>query len=300
MVAPEVVVKMCFEERQDVVKSLILEDTPFRKKFVDDVCIKFNLTAAIVIHEVEKIAAIKNGHIEEAVALLEAEQEVIEKITQAEKSAQQAQWHREMVLEPLAKAQIVQDRLKLGTPLEQAQQDSISEAQMREAMLKVQENFSLQQAQAHLEPPEMGTKDRSKYNVLIVEITELLKATPQGLTKTEILKKIKKNGTWRQMRDDILNYLEVKGRVRKIGTRYIYETNSIRVLETTFHRRIYESLAEGAKTINGIVTLKDAQGQYVVGYNNTTGRKKVKDVLTLLWREGLITRTSEGSWVISQ
>ena len=191
MVAPEVVVKMCFEERQEVVKSLILEDTPFRKKFVDDVCIKFNLTAAIVIHEVEKIAAIKNGHIEEAVALLEAEQEVIEKITQAEKSAQQAQWHREMVLEPLAKAQIVQDRLKLGTPLEQAQQDSISEAQMREAMLKVQENFSLQQAQAHLEPPEMGTKDRSKYNVLIVEITELLKATPQGLTKTEILKKIK-------------------------------------------------------------------------------------------------------------
>lgn len=300
MVAPDVVVKMCLDERQEVVKNLILEDTPFRTKFVEEVCIKFNLTAPMVLHEVEKIAAIKNGYVEEAVALLEAEQKVIEKISEAEKQAQQAQWHKEMVLEPLAKAQIVQDRLKLGTPLEQAQKQPISEAQLREAMLKVQQNFELQQAQAHLEPPELGTKERSKYNVLIMEITDLLKSNPQGLTKTQILKDLKKNSSWRTMRDDILNYLEVKGKVRKIGTRYIYDTNTNRVLETTFHRKIYESLADGAKTINGIVTLKDAQGQYVVGYNNTTGRKKVKEVLTLLWREGLITRTNEGSWVISQ
>lgn len=300
MVAPDVVVKMCLDERQGVVQNLILDDTPFRTKFVEEVCLKFNLTAPIVLHEVEKIAAIKKGYVEQAVALMEAEQKVIEKISQAEQDAQQAQWHKEMVLEPLAKAQIVQDRLKSGTPLEQAQQQAISEAQLKEGMLKVQQNFELQQAQAHLERPEIGTKERSKYNVLITEMTDLLKARPQGLTKTQILKSLKKNGSWRKMRDDILNYLEVKGKVRKIGTRYLYETNTNRVLETTFHRKIYESLADGAKTVNGIVTLKDAQGQYVVGYNNSTGRKKVKDVLTLLWREGLITRTSEGSWVISQ
>ena len=61
MVAPDVVVKMCLDERQEVVKNLILEDTPFRTKFVEEVCIKFNLTAPMVLHEVEKIAAIKNG-----------------------------------------------------------------------------------------------------------------------------------------------------------------------------------------------------------------------------------------------
>jgi virulence-associated protein VapD len=254
----------------------------------------------MVLHEVEKISAIKNGYIEEAVALLEAEQKVIETISQAEQAAQQAQWHKEMVLEPLAKAQIVQDRLKLGTPLEEAQIQPFSDAQIRVAMLKVQQNFELQQAQAHLEPPRLGTDRRNKYNVFIVQIIDTLKLAPEGLTKTEILKSIKKNSTWRQMRDDILNYLEVKGRVRKIGTRYIYESNTNRILETTFHRKIYESLADGAKTVNAIVTLKEANGQYVVGYNNTTGRKKVKDVLTLLWREGLITRTIEGSWVISQ
>lgn len=300
MVAPDVVVKMCLDERQEVVKNLILEDTPFRAKFVEEVCLKFNLTAPMVLHEVEKISAIKNGYVEEAVALLEAEQKVIETISQAEQAAQQAQWHKEMVLEPLAKAQIVQDRLKLGTPLEEAQIQPFSDAQIKVAMLKVQQNFEMQQAQAHLEPPRLGTDERNKYNVFIVQIIDTLKLAPEGLTKTEILKSIKKNSTWRQMRDDILNYLEVKGRVRKIGTRYIYESNTNRILETTFHRKIYESLADGAKTVNAIVTLKEANGQYVVGYNNTTGRKKVKDVLTLLWREGLITRTIEGSWVISQ
>ena len=66
MVAPDVVVKMCLDERQEVVKNLILEDTPFRTKFVEEVCIKFNLTAPMVLHEVEKIAAIKNGYVEEA------------------------------------------------------------------------------------------------------------------------------------------------------------------------------------------------------------------------------------------
>ena len=70
MVAPDVVVKMCLEERQEVVRNLILDDTPFRERFVEEVCLKFNLTAPVVLHEIEKITAIKHGRIEEAVALL--------------------------------------------------------------------------------------------------------------------------------------------------------------------------------------------------------------------------------------
>ena len=61
-----------------------------------------------------------------------------------QRQAQHAQWHKEMVLEPLAKAQIVQDRLKSGISLEEAQQQSITDAQLKEAMLKVQQNFELQ------------------------------------------------------------------------------------------------------------------------------------------------------------
>ena len=101
------------------------------------------------------------------------------------------------------------------------------------------------------------------------------------------------------MRDDILNYLEVKGKVRKIGTKYHYLPN-LSPLETTLYRKIYESLISGPKTVTGIVRLKDAQGDYVIGYDNTAGRQKVKDVLNLLWREGLVTRTSKGLWTISQ
>jgi len=299
MVAPDVVVKMCLEERQEVVRNLILDNTPFRERFIEEVCLNFNLTAPVVLHEIEKITAIKKGRIEEAVALLEAEQEVIEKISEAEKAAQQAQWHREMVLEPIAKAQIIQERLSTGTNLEDAQAQPITQAQLHDAMLTAQQNYALTQAQAHIAQPNIGTEERTKYNVLLTEIVEILKNNSEGLTKTDLLKVIKKNGTWRQMRDDILNYLEVKGKVRKIGTKYHYLPN-LSPLETTLYRKIYESLISGPKTVTGIVRLKDAQGDYVIGYDNTAGRQKVKDVLNLLWREGLVTRTSKGLWTISQ
>ena len=300
MVAPDVVVKMCLEERQEVVRNLILEDTPFRERFVEEVSLKFNLTASAVLHEIEKITAIKKGRIDEAVALLESEQVVIEKISEAEKATQQAQWHREMVLEPIAKAQIVQERLCTGTTLEEAQAQPITQAQLNTAMLVAQQNYELNQAQAHITLPSIGTEERSKYNVLLTGIVEALKRSPEGLTKTDLLKTIKKNSTWRQTRNDILNYLEVKGKVRKIGTRYHYLPNLTKPLETTFYRKIYEALIEGPKTIRGLVTLKDAQDNNVIGYNNTAGRQKVKDVLNLLWREGLVTRTSKGLWAISQ
>jgi len=299
MVAPDVVVKMCLEERQEVVRNLILDNTPFRERFIEEVCLNFNLTAPVVLHEIEKITAIKKGRIEEAVALLEAEQEVIEKISEAEKAAQQAQWHREMVLEPIAKAQIIQERLSTGTNLEDAQAQPITQAQLHDAMLTAQQNYALTQAQAHIAQPNIGTEERTKYNVLLTEIVEILKNNSEGLTKTDLLKVIKKNGTWRKMRDDILNYLEVKGKVRKIGTKYHYLPN-LSPLETTLYRKIYESLISGPKTVTGIVRLKDAQGDYVIGYDNTAGRQKVKDVLNLLWREGLVTRTSKGLWTISQ
>ena len=100
------------------------------------------------------------------------------------------------------------------------------------------------------------------------------------------------------MRDEILIYLQAKNKVRKIGNKFIHITNTGKILETSFHRKIYESLAQGPQSVNAIVTKRDEQGNLLVGYNNATGRSKVKQVLTLLWREGMISRNTKGQWYI--
>lgn len=300
MVATDSVVKMCLNERKEVLRNLILANTPFRERFVDEVSTEYGISTTAVLHELEKIQAIKSGQVEEAVALLESEQKTIEKISEAEATAQKEEWHKEMVLLPMAKAQIIQERLENGLTLAQAQAQEIPEAQIEEAIHRMQSNFEIAQAQEMAKVPTIGTKERTKYHIMLNEIVGVLKANPKGISKTGILQAIKRNSTHRQMRDEILNYLEVKGRVKKVGTKYFHNTNLNRALETTFHRKVYESLVASPKSINAIVSEKDAQGNYVVGYNNSTGRKKVKDVLMLLWREGMVIRTTNGNWAISQ
>jgi len=300
MVTADSLVKMCLDERKDVLRNLILANTPFRERFVQEVSTQHGISATVVLHELEKIEAIQSGKLEEAVALLESEQKTIEKIGEAERNAQNEEWHKEMVLLPLAKAQIVQEYIEGGMTLAQAQAQEISQAQIDEAIHRMQGNFLITQAQEVVEPPKIGTEERTKYHIMLNEIVSVLKTQTKGITKTSLLQAIKRNSTHRQMRDEILNYLEVKGRVKKVGTRYFHNTNLNKALETTFHRKIYESLITGPKSVNAIVSEKDGEGNYVVGYNNSTGRKKVKDVLMLLWREGMVSRTSNGNWVISQ
>ena len=141
------------------------------------------------------------------------------------------------------------------------------------------------------ESKPIQTGDRNKYNILMKQIVDLLKQSPNGITKTEILTNLKKNGSWRQLRNDVLDYLEVTNKVRKVGTKYYHISNAGKVLETEFHRRVFESLSSGDKSLNKIMQ--------VVGYNNQTGRRKVKSVLHLLWREGLVSKTVSGNWAIS-
>lgn len=149
-----------------------------------------------------------------------------------------------------------------------------------------------------IEEPSFGTRERKTYTKFMTDIVSVLKDHPKGLTKSQILSITRRNGTYRAMRDEILLYLQSRRLVRAINNRYVHTQNLSRVLETDFHRRVYECLAEKPLSITGIVTLTDEHGRPVVGYNNASGRRKVKQVLDLLWREGLVRRNTTGQYYI--
>mgnify|MGYP003670819079 CR=1 FL=1 len=101
------------------------------------------------------------------------------------------------------------------------------------------------------------------------------------LTKTEILKFSKKDkGEWRKVAGDSLKHLVATGKIVKVGARYHHKNHRPRVVENDFTRKVFESLYSGPKSINAIVKR--------IGYDNTYGRRKVRQTLDFLVNEGLV------------
>ena len=281
--SPTTLIRERLNELEGVHRTAVLEGGALRKAFVRKQSMELNISIESVAHEIEKVAIVEAQRKDDLSLLAQHELVKIEKLSQAEKQAQQAQWHDDYVLRPTAKAQIIQERMKQGYTLDEAVAQGFDPEELTLTMQ------TLQNQPTATKPKE--AQSRNKYNILMKQIVDVLKQSPEGVTKTEILTILKKNGNWRQMRNDVLDYLEVTNKVRKVGTKYYHISNAGKVLETDFHRRVYESLADSEKSINKIMQ--------TVGYNNQTGRRKVKSVLHLLWREGLVIKTANGCWAIS-
>ena len=101
------------------------------------------------------------------------------------------------------------------------------------------------------------------------------------LTKTEILKCAKKDkGEWRKVAGDSLKHLVATGEIVKVGARYHHKNHRPKIVENDFTRNVFESLYSGPKSINAIVKK--------IGYDNTYGRRKVRQTLDFLVNEGLV------------
>ena len=108
------------------------------------------------------------------------------------------------------------------------------------------------------------------------------------LTKTELLKFCKKDkGEWRKVAGDSLKHLVAIGKIVKVGARYHHKNHRPKIVENDFTRNVFESLYSGPKSINAIVKK--------IGYDNTYGRRKVRQTLDFLVNEGLVL-TKDYRW----
>lgn len=296
MVEPALAVKTEFESLTSVHQQAVLDAPIMQNRWVEKVATQFDLEEIVVRQELERIAAIRSGEIEELVSMAEQEAKTIERLKAAEAEAL-AQEKQRLIQRKLAEVAVIQERLANGVSPEDASRMPISESELLSAIPAVVEDYTLAQAM-EVEEPSFGTRERQTYTKFMTDIVSALKDHPQGLSKTQILSVTRRNGTYRVMRDEILLYLQNRRLVRAINNRYVHTQNLSRVLETDFHRRVYECLAEKPLSVTGIVTLTDERGRPVVGYNNASGRRKVKQVLDLLWREGLVRRNTTGQYYI--
>jgi len=125
----------------------------------------------------------------------------------------------------------------------------------------------------------------NKHEILLNAIEETLENATSiygrpDLTKTQILKACRKDkGAWRTVASETLTYLSGKNKIMKVGARYHHNNARLRMVETDFTRKVFESL-HGGRSINGIVKR--------IGYDNVFGRRKVRQTLDFLEKEGLV------------
>lgn len=297
VVEPTIAVKSEFDTLNSAHQQAVLQAPVLQNRWVSKVAQEFGLSEEVVRQELEKISAIRNGEVEELVQKAELEVEAMARAKAAEDEARKLA-EQNLIQQKLAEVAIIKNRLAQGMSIEQAESQPFSAEELAQASPDVAQDYALAQASIELDEPKIGTKQRKTYTRFMTEIVSALKTHPQGLTKSQILSETKRSGMYRKMRDEILLYLQSRRLVKQLNNKFIHTQNLGRVLETDFHRKVYESLADGPLSITGVVTLKDAQGKAVVGYNNATGRRKVKQVLDLLWREGLVRKNTNNQYYI--
>tara|TARA_R110002020_G_scaffold475894_1_gene713813 strand:+ start:2865 stop:3521 length:657 start_codon:yes stop_codon:yes gene_type:complete len=131
-------------------------------------------------------------------------------------------------------------------------------------------------------------KIKEKKAQLMNKFLELLQ-NDNGLSKTSMLKVIKKdNPLWRNLANDVLEYMVDRDLIIKISNRY-YLTDTLLEKENTFHRKVYDYICKGPITISTLL--------FNLNYRNPKGKSKLLSVLSLMENEGMIYK--EGNkWVL--
>ena len=131
-------------------------------------------------------------------------------------------------------------------------------------------------------------KIKEKKAQLMNKFLELLQ-NDNGLSKTSMLKVIKKdNPLWRNLANDVLEYMVDRDLIIKISNRY-YLTDTLLEKENTFHRKVYDYICKGPITISTLL--------FNLNYRNPKGKSKLLSVLSLMENEGMIYK--EGNkWML--
>ena len=132
----------------------------------------------------------------------------------------------------------------------------------------------------------LNRADRERTMNLIKHIESSIQNNPNGLTKTELLKGMRKdNSHWRKEISKLLSYLVIDGLVQLQNKRYYPHNVLLKSRERRVHRTIYELLSAGSLTLTEL---------YVkTGYNGGKSRTSVKCALEDLVNEGYVVKDSK-------
>lgn len=127
----------------------------------------------------------------------------------------------------------------------------------------------------------MKRGDRERAMTLLRMIEGIIKNNAQGITKTGILKSMRKdNSHWRKEIGKLLNYLLIDGLIQLNGRNYYPMNIVVKSRERKIHRNIYELLSESSLTLTELYKK--------TGTNGGKSRELVKSALRDLQNEGYI------------
>lgn len=248
-------------------RDAVLGGGEYREMFIDNISIT-GVTPTQIDFYISKVAAHQNGD----VVVLKQLDDAIGQTFEDELS--QAVHNQELLKEHI-RAYVVQEQVANGLTFDEATAYQPTKVEYQSALQVVRHKHGIVP---------------NKHEILLNAIEETLEnaTTIYGrpdLTKTQILQACRKDkGTWRGVASETLTYLAAKNRITKVGARYHHKNTRLRMVETDFTRKVFESLYGGGRSINAIVKR--------IGYDNVFGRKKVRQTLDFLEREGLVTQTN--------
>lgn len=269
----------------------INDSESFRVMFVEEVAKELDLSPDEVTSYLSVVVAASNHDLDallNIVGIGGVQEEGIRQMAEVDNGRQYIDWHNEMVLMPQAKALVVRAKMESGMSYKMAQ-ESIDEAELRTIM-----QMLISKKRCFFPRPESVNTDDKKESLLLTEIENLLQQK-SPLNKTQILTILgKDNQSYRDTANNVLYYLCFTQRARKVNDNYYHITKAPTIYETDIHRRVYEALCDGKSSVSAIAKY--------ISYDNTRGRKRVKNILSLLESEGLIrpnnTNNRYQEWLI--
>ena len=262
-------------------QEMLMENSVMRDMFSETWAQEFNLPVAEVLSTITAIMAKVSGNLEEVFS---------SKVEVAKKPVQKTyyelmDWHDKEIVEPLALAFWRKSLVESGLTYSQAQLQNPVSADLdiyRRQVMHMIKNSPMSAPK----PPELiyglSTKAQERRARLLRSFTRVLGQVPDGMSKTQLLHKLSKdNGSWRGIADEVLDYMLQTGKAVKVGTIY-YSTNHAPLeRENSYHRLVYEYLSS-----NGACSVTTLLNH--MGYNNSKGRKKIRQILHQLYEEGYV------------
>ncbi len=127
----------------------------------------------------------------------------------------------------------------------------------------------------------MNRGERERAMTLLRMIEGIIKNNNQGITKTGILKSMRKDKSqWSKEIGKLLNYLLIDGLIQLNGRNYYPMNIVVKSRERKIHRNIYELLSESSLTLTELYMK--------TGNNGGKSRELVKSALRDLQNEGYI------------
>jgi hypothetical protein len=267
-----------FEKLSERQRDLIINNKDMFDAFCEDFAQEHNISLNDIISEVNILVGDIKDRLDNTIYNSIPKKPInLKEVSYLEMNRQYTIWHEDMVLKPLINALIYKKYISKGYKIDEIECFQFDEGEIQKAkdsLTTLTEISDFKKPQVISWESGGNRKDRKKKADLYIEILNLLEEDKDGMTKTGILRKLKKdNGSWRPVSNEIFDYLLSKNIALKINKKY-YLSKNVSKRETPYHRKVYECLYENPKSITKI--LKE------LGYNNQKGRERLINVLKIM------------------